>query len=135
MTLGISVSGLGFLKLLQAGNVRNRGGSSEETRSQGAKPVYIRIYWIGEKRSRGNPRDVELLKIRDVVLLKSNKRVPEFSGEKAVAGSVAPQIGHKGDQVIIKVFCRENKAAPRGVLVWIGVFHPGKNCWLLTGVY
>ena len=69
------------------------------------KSVYMWIYCVSEKRSRGNPRDVEHLKIRDVVLLKSNKRVPEFSGEKAVAGSVASQIGHKGDQVIIKVFC------------------------------
>ena len=60
---------------------------------------------VGQERSRGNPRNVELLQIVNIVSLESDKRVSKFSGEKAVADSVATQVGHEGDEIVVEVFC------------------------------
>ena len=72
MTLSISESSLILLKLLETSDNRDRRRSGKEISGEDTEPVYVRIYGIGEKGSRSNPRNIEGLKGTNIILSKDN---------------------------------------------------------------
>ena len=72
MTFSISESSLILLKLLETSDNRDRRRSGKEISGKDTESVYVRIYGIGEKGGRSNPRNIKRLQGTNVILLESN---------------------------------------------------------------